>query len=153
VSSAMESVLGRLLGNTTRTNVVNELVAEFQKVDMHRLKLERPTTRICDLLLRPPPGWAWLADRLDEAAAQLKVEQATRREVEAELEDLRSSVARVWDLVLDDVGGSSLIAASMSTITEQLEGRLTPWPLTGSVGDPALRWLLWCRTSQRWTPT
>jgi hypothetical protein len=38
VSSVMESVLGSLLSNTTRMNVVNELVAKFQKVDMHHLK-------------------------------------------------------------------------------------------------------------------
>jgi hypothetical protein len=63
------------------------------------------------------------ADRLDEAATRLKVEQATRQ-AEAELEDLWSSAARVRDLVLGDVGGSSLMATSLSAITEQLEGRI-----------------------------
>jgi hypothetical protein len=104
-------------------------------------------------LFGPPPGRAWLADRLDEAAAWFKVEQATRREAEAEFEDLRSSVARVWDLVLDDVSGLSLMAVSMSTVTEQLEGGIDAAPLMRFVGDPSLRWLPWCRTCQSWTPT
>jgi hypothetical protein len=69
VSSATESVLGRSHSNTIRVEVVNELVAEFQKMEMCHLKLERSTAQICDLLHGPPPGWAWLADRLDEAAA------------------------------------------------------------------------------------
>jgi hypothetical protein len=81
-------------------------------------KLERPTTRICDLLLGPPPSRAWLAGRLDEAVTRLKVEQATQREAEAELEDLWSSAVRVWDLVLGVVGGSSLMVASMSMVME-----------------------------------
>jgi hypothetical protein len=73
-------------------------------------------------MLRPLPSWAWLTDHLDEVATWLKVEQVTRWEVEAELEDMRSSAALVRDLVLDDVGGSSLMATSMSAVTEQLEG-------------------------------
>jgi hypothetical protein len=54
-------------------------------VEVHRSNLERPTAWIYDLLLAPPPGQAWLVDRLDEATTWLKVEQATRREAEAEL--------------------------------------------------------------------
>jgi hypothetical protein len=42
------------------------MAAEFQKMVGHRAKLERPAARICDLLLGPLPGRAWLADRLDE---------------------------------------------------------------------------------------
>jgi hypothetical protein len=52
------------------------------------------------------------------------VEQATRREAEVELEDLRSSTTRVRDLVLSDIGGSSLMVASMSALTEKLEGQI-----------------------------
>jgi hypothetical protein len=122
VSSATESVLGRSLGNTAHAEMVNELVAEFQKLEMRRLKLERPVAWILDLLLGPPPSRAWLANHLDEATAWLKVEQATRWEAEAELEDLWSLAVRVQDLVLDDVGGSSLMAASMSAVMEHLEG-------------------------------
>jgi hypothetical protein len=82
---------------------------------VHRSNLEWPTAWIYDLLLAPPPGRAWLVNRLDEATTWLKVEQATRREAEAELGDL-------WDSVLGDVGGSSLMAVSMYVVTEQLEG-------------------------------
>jgi hypothetical protein len=49
--------------------------------------------RICDLLLRPPPGWAYLDDSLDEAARQLGVELAAQWEVNAELEALWTWVA------------------------------------------------------------
>jgi hypothetical protein len=47
--------------------------------------------RICDLLLGPPPGRAQMANRLDEAAGQLRVELATRPKVDAELEALWTS--------------------------------------------------------------
>jgi hypothetical protein len=40
------------------------------------------------------------------------------------LEDLWSLAVQIQDLVLDDVGGSSLMAASMSVVTEHLEGRI-----------------------------
>jgi hypothetical protein len=52
------------------------LTVEFQKVEGCRLKLEQPATRIYDLLLRPPPNQAWLADHLDEAIGQLREELA-----------------------------------------------------------------------------
>jgi hypothetical protein len=75
-------------------------------------------------MLGPLPSWAWLTDHLDEVATWLKVEQVTRWEAEVELEDMRSSAALVRDLVLGDVGGSSLMAMSMSVVTEQLEGSI-----------------------------
>jgi hypothetical protein len=75
-------------------------------------------------LLRPLPGRAWLADRLDEAAARLKLEQPTWREAEAELEDQWSLATRVRDMVLGNVDRSSLMVASVSMVTEQLEGRI-----------------------------
>jgi hypothetical protein len=34
-------------------------------VERRRSKLERPAARICDLLVGPMPGRAWLADHLD----------------------------------------------------------------------------------------
>jgi hypothetical protein len=58
VSSAAELVLERSPSKTTHTKVVGELAAEFQKVEGCCLKPERPAARICDLLLRPPPGQA-----------------------------------------------------------------------------------------------
>jgi hypothetical protein len=63
-------------------------------------------------------------NHLDEAARQLREELAARREAEAELEALRSSAARVPDLVLGDVEGLSLLSTSMSTVAERLEGRI-----------------------------
>jgi hypothetical protein len=53
VSFATESVLGCSPGNTVYAEVVNELVNEFQKVEMHHSKLEQPVAQIYDLLLRP----------------------------------------------------------------------------------------------------
>jgi hypothetical protein len=102
VTSAPKSVLRRSPGNTAHVKVVNELVAEIQKVEMRCSKLELPTVQNCDCLLRPPPGRAWLADHRDQAATQLKVEQATRREAKAKLEGLRSSVAwvKTWCLAV-----------------------------------------------------
>jgi hypothetical protein len=64
-------------GNTAHAEVVGELTTEFQKVEGHHLKLELPTVRICDLLLGPLLGRAWLADHLDGAAKQLRGELAT----------------------------------------------------------------------------
>jgi hypothetical protein len=46
VSSAAESVLECSPGNTTYTEVVNEFVAEFQRVEVCRSKLEWPAARI-----------------------------------------------------------------------------------------------------------
>jgi hypothetical protein len=86
VSSAAQSVLGCSPSNTTRAVVVGELVAEFQKVEYRCSWLERPITRICNLLLGLLSGRAWLADHLNEVAGQLKVELAARWEAEAELE-------------------------------------------------------------------
>jgi hypothetical protein len=89
-------------------------------VEDHRSWLERPTTRICDLLLRLLPGRAWLADHLNEAAEQLKVELAAQREVEAELKALRCPTAWVWDLVLGGANGLSSLATFMYVVAELL---------------------------------
>jgi hypothetical protein len=58
ISSVAESVLGRSPSDTFRVEVVGELVIEFEKMKVWRSRLERPTTRVCDLLLGPPPGRA-----------------------------------------------------------------------------------------------
>jgi hypothetical protein len=49
--------------------------------------------RIYDLLLRPQPDRACLADRLDEVVEQLGAELATRWEVNTELEALQTLAA------------------------------------------------------------
>jgi hypothetical protein len=118
VSSVGESVLGRSPSNTARAEVVGELVIEFQKVEERGSKLEWPTARMCNLLLRPPSGWAWLADRLDEAEWQLRVELAARQEAKVELEALRSFATRVRGFVLNDADGPSSLATSMSAVAE-----------------------------------
>jgi hypothetical protein len=124
VSSATQSVLGRSPNNTFHMEVVGELVTEFQKMEERCSRLERHAMRICDLLLGPPPGRARLADHLDKAARQLRVELAARWEVDVELEALRTLVTRVRDLVLDNADGPSSLAASMSIAVELLEGRI-----------------------------
>jgi hypothetical protein len=88
--------------------------------DRH-LWLEQHAARIYDLLLGLPPSRAWLGDHLDEAARQLRVELAARREADAGLEALRTSAVWVQDLVLGSVDGSSSLAAFMSTTMELLE--------------------------------
>jgi hypothetical protein len=54
----MESALGRSLDETFLVEVVDELVAKFQKIEEWCSRLEMPGVRICDLLLGLPPGQA-----------------------------------------------------------------------------------------------
>jgi hypothetical protein len=65
-----------------------------------------------------------MADRLDEAVGQLRVELAVRWEVDAKPETLRTLVVRVWDLVMDNANGLSSLALSLSTVVELLKGRI-----------------------------
>jgi hypothetical protein len=51
--------------------------------------------RIYDLLLGLPLGRDRLVNHLDEAARQLRAQLATREEVDAELEVMRTSAVRV----------------------------------------------------------
>jgi hypothetical protein len=124
MSSAVESRLGRSPSNTFHVEVMHELATEFQKMEDRRSWLERPTVTICVLLLGPWTGQARLADHLDEDAGQLRVELAIGWEADAELEALRTSVARIWDLVLGSVDGLSSLIASMSTAGVLLKGRI-----------------------------
>jgi hypothetical protein len=91
VSSAVESVLGGSPNDTFHMEVVGELVAKFQKLDERSSQLERPAMRIYDLLLGPPPSRDRLANHLDEAAGQHRVELAAQQEVDVKLEALRDS--------------------------------------------------------------
>jgi hypothetical protein len=151
VSSTTESVLVRSPSNTSHAEVVGELAAEFQKAEDQRSRHEQPPARICDLLLGPPPIRAGLADRLGEAARQLRVNLATWGD--AELETLRTLVARVQDLVLGGAGGPSSLAASMSTMVEQLEGQIDNTAANVVHWGPVLHWLQLCCTSQSWMPS
>jgi hypothetical protein len=115
VSSIVEFMLGHLPDETFQVEVVDELVAEFRKLEERRSRLERPGVRIYDLLLGPPSGRARLA-------RQLGAELAAQREVDAELEALWTLVVRVRDLVLDWADGPSSLAVSLSMVVELLEG-------------------------------
>jgi hypothetical protein len=124
VSSTVESVLGRSLKNIARVEIVGKMVAELHRVEGHLSKLERPTTKICDLLLEPPPSRAWLANHLEEAVGRLRVELDAQREAEAKLDALQSSTVQVRGLVLGDADGSSTQATSMSAVAELLKGQI-----------------------------
>jgi hypothetical protein len=91
VSFAVKSVLGRSLRDIFRVEVMGELAAKFQKMEDRCSWLQWPITRVCDLLLGPPPDRARLVDHLDEAVKQLRVELAAWQEADAELEALRTS--------------------------------------------------------------
>jgi hypothetical protein len=103
---------------------MNELVAQFWWLEEPCSWLKRPSARICDLLLGPPPNQARWADRLDEAVGRLEAELTAWRHVDADLEALRTSVAQVWDLVLDSIDGPSSLAASLSMMAELLKGQI-----------------------------
>jgi hypothetical protein len=128
-------VLWRSPNDTFRVEVVGELVAKYQKLEECCAWLERSVARMCDLLLGLPLSQDRLADRMDEANGQLKVELAAWREADAEMEALRTAAARVQGLVLDNADRPTSLAASMSTVVELL---------TGSAGGPVLHWLPPC---------
>jgi hypothetical protein len=67
---------------------VDELVAEFWKQEKRWSCLERHGTSVCDLILGPPFGRAWLADRLKEVARLLGAKQAAQWEMDTDLEAL-----------------------------------------------------------------
>jgi hypothetical protein len=97
VSSATDMALGSSPDETFRVIVVGELVAEFQRLEERRSRLERPSVSIYNLLLRPPHGQARLADYLDKATEQLRVELTAWQEADTKLEALQTLVVRVWD--------------------------------------------------------
>jgi hypothetical protein len=80
--------------------------------------------RICDLLLGQPPSQARLADRLDEAAGELRAELVAHWEADVELEAMQTLVLRVRDLVLNNTDAPSFLAASLSMVVELIEGRI-----------------------------
>jgi hypothetical protein len=65
VSSAVEITLGCSPNQTFRVEVVGELVAKFWKLEERHSRLEKPSTRICNLLLVPPSDRVRLADQLE----------------------------------------------------------------------------------------
>jgi hypothetical protein len=89
VSFVAKLLLGRSPDETFWVEVMDKLEELCSQ-------LEHAGTRICDLLLGPPLGHAWLTDRLDEVTGHLEVEIAARRKVDAELEAPRTLAAWVW---------------------------------------------------------
>jgi hypothetical protein len=71
VSSASEFMFGCSPDEILWVEVVEELIAEFQKKQERRSRLERLGTRIYDLILGPPSGRARLANRLEGAIRRL----------------------------------------------------------------------------------
>jgi predicted naringenin-chalcone synthase len=106
-------VLKRSPTEAFQVDVVDDLLAEFQKEE-RRSCLEKSDTRVCDRILGLPFGRVRLADQLEEAVERLWVEQAVRWEVDAMLESLWSSAARVQDLVLERPSGTSSFTVSLS---------------------------------------
>jgi hypothetical protein len=78
VPSTAELVPGRLPGKTSQMEVVNELVAKFQRLEELFSQLEGLGMRICTLLVRPLTSQARWADHLDEASRRLEAEMAQR---------------------------------------------------------------------------
>jgi hypothetical protein len=78
MSSTVELVLGRSPGETSRVEVVSKLTTKFRKLEELCSWLDESGTKICSLLLGPPPGQARWADCLEEATEQLVVTLAER---------------------------------------------------------------------------
>jgi hypothetical protein len=62
------------------------------------------------------------ADHLPKATGWLEAELVAQRQVDAELGAMRTSAARVRDLVHGDVDRLSSLATSLSMVAELLEG-------------------------------
>jgi hypothetical protein len=88
------------------------------------LHIEKSGVKVCNLILRPLFGRVWLADLLEEAIGWLGAEQATRWEVNTELEALQSPAVRVQDLVLERDDMTSSLAASVPSVAKLLENRI-----------------------------
>jgi hypothetical protein len=131
MSSTAELVLGRSLGKTSWVEVMNELTTKLQGMEELCLRLEGPGARIYSLLLGPPPGKVRWADHLEEAAERLEAVLAERRQVDAELEGLWTSVALVRDLILGEAGGPSSLATSLSMVVEEAENRINTVAING----------------------
>jgi hypothetical protein len=71
VSSLVEFALRCSPNETFLVEVLDKLIAKFQKQEERCSHLERPSTWACDLIVGPPSGRARLADQLEEATERL----------------------------------------------------------------------------------
>jgi hypothetical protein len=55
--STTQFILWRSPTEALRVDVVDELVAKFQRQEERCLHPEKSNKRVCDLILRPPSGW------------------------------------------------------------------------------------------------
>jgi hypothetical protein len=124
VSSTAEFVFGCLRTEELQVEVADELVSEFRKLEEWQSRFEKPDVRVCNLILGSPFGQARLVNHLEEATIRLGAEDAARREADAELEALRTSATRVWNLVLERADGTSSLAVSLSSEVELLDDRI-----------------------------
>jgi hypothetical protein len=70
MSSAAGLVLGRLPGETSWVEVMNELTAKFHELEELCSQLKGPSMRICNLLIGPSPGQACWVDQLEETVGR-----------------------------------------------------------------------------------
>jgi hypothetical protein len=124
VSHAMELLPRHSPSETFQAEVTNELVSEFQRREELSSRLEGPSVRIRDLLLRSPASRAQWADRLTEATGLLEAELTARQQVDTELVALWTSAARVQDFVLGNVDRPSSLVASISMVAELYESQI-----------------------------
>jgi hypothetical protein len=135
VTSTVELVLGHTPNETFWVKIVDELVSQFWKLEELCSRLEWPGAKIYDLLLGLPLDQARWANRLNEATGRLEAELTAQRQVDTELEALRTSAAWVQDLALDSIDGLSSLAA------ELLEGRIDATTANKVRWGPDLHWL------------
>jgi hypothetical protein len=88
VSSIAKLVLGHSPDETFQVEVMDELVAKFQRLEELCSWLERPSMRISDLLLGSSLDQAQWADRQSKAARRIEAKLDARWKVDAELEAL-----------------------------------------------------------------
>jgi hypothetical protein len=131
VSLAAQSILERLPVDASQAGVVGEIVAKFQEQAKWCSHLEASGSRVYDLVLGPVDGRAHLVARLEEAVRQLWVMQD-------ELQALRSSATRIWDLVLERSDEMPSLAVALSSTVERIEGRVDAAATNGVHWEPRL---------------
>jgi hypothetical protein len=100
------------------------MVARFQERAEWCSRLETFGSRVYDLALGLVHGRAHLVACVEEAARQLWV-------IRDELQALRSSATRIWDLVLERSDETPSLVVALSSIVKQIEGRIDATAING----------------------
>jgi hypothetical protein len=103
---------------------VDELAAEFEKLEEWCPCLKKSGARAYDLILGLPSSQVQLGDRLDDIIRHFQVKQVACWEVDGEVEALQSSVAQVWDLVLERPDMTSSLAVALSSVAEFIDNHI-----------------------------